>query len=97
MVSNGAKPWGEEKQKAGEENVFVFLKQHHRLMMLKLCLDAPRKKEKEAENKEDISASVAIRQCSWLRLINHTIIAWDVIHAVVSWATEYICSKIHDT
>lgn len=66
--------------------------------MLKLYLDAHSLLiKREAERNEDISASVAIRQCSWLRLINHTIIARDVIHEVVSWATEYICGKIHDT
>lgn len=53
--------------------------------------------EEEAESKEDIAASLVIRQWSWLRLINHIIIAGDLIREVVSWATEYIRSKIHDT
>lgn len=76
MVCIGAKLSRKKKQKAGEENMFVFSQQHHWLMMLKLYLNAHTLLiKKEAVKKKDISVSVAIRQCSWLRLINHIIIA----------------------
>lgn len=66
-------------------------------MMLKVNVDAHGLlMTKQAESKENISASVAIRQCSWVRLINHKL-ARDLIYEAVSRATEYICGKIHRT